>query len=203
MRTSKLLLSAVVVFGFGWSAGQVFPQDKPAAGQPSPEEVKAWMDAMTPGEAHKSFAAQAGEYAAKGRLWSDPKSPPIESNATATIKMILGGRYQVQEYKGDFAGMPYEGTRIAGYDNVAKEYFSVFIDNMRTGVLVARGKADDKGVVTLTGEMDDPKTPGAKCKVRDVMKTTDKDEFILETWMTDAKHPEGFKVCEVDYTRRK
>jgi hypothetical protein len=211
MRTSRALLWAVAVFGFGWSAGHVFSQDQggdkrgeePAPGKSSSEELKAWMDSMTPGEPHKSFAAQAGEYAVKGKIWGDPKGPPIETNATATIKMVMGGRYQVQEYKGDFMGMPYEGMRIAGYDNVSKEYFTVWMDNMRTGILVARGKADEKGVITLRGEMDDPKNPGAKCKLRDVMKTTDKDDFSFETWMSDSKHPEEFKVGEIDYTRRK
>ena len=51
--------------------------------------------------------------------------------------------------------------------------------------------------------MDDPKNPGAKCRFRDVMKTTDKDGFTFETWMSDAKHPEEFKACEIDYMRKK
>ena len=203
MRTRWALLSVVAVFGIGWSAGQVFSQDKPAAGQPSPEETQAWIDSMTPGEPHGKFAAQAGEYTAKARIWTDPKAEPIESKSTATIKMVMGGRYQVQEYKGDFMGMPYECTRVCGYDNVTREYFTISIDNMRTGFLLARGKADDKGIVTLTGEMDDPKTPGTKCRFRDVMKTTDKDDFAIEMWMSDPKHPDEFKVCEVGYTRRR
>lgn len=211
MRTRWTLLSAVAVFGIGWSANRVFSQDvggekraqEPAPAGPAPGEMKAWMESIVPGEPHRKLAAQAGDFTVKGRTWMDPEARPMEMNGTASIRMILGGRYQVQEFQGDTMGMPFEGTGIAGYDNVSKEYFSLWVDNMRTGIIHYRGKGDDKGLVTMTCDMDDPMNPTAKCKCRQVMKFTDGDDFSVETWVKRAKHPEEFKAIEMSYTRKK
>src|SRR5262245_54291672 len=163
--------------------------------------MKAWMESVTPGEPHKKLEAQAGNYTVKGRTWMDAGAQPMELNGTASIKMIIGGRYQVQEFKGDTMGMPFEGTGLTGYDNVSKEYFSTWVDNMRTGIVYYRGKADDKGVVTMTCEIDDPLNPTVNCKCREVLNFTDKDHFSFETWMKHAKDPEEFKAAEMSYTR--
>jgi len=209
LKTRYVLLSAVAVFGLGWSSNLAFSQEKggekkaekPVAG-PTPEQMKAWMESVTPGEPHKKLEAQAGNYTIKGRTWMDPKAPAMEMNGTAVIKMIVGGRYQVLEFKGDSMGMPFEGTGLMGFDNLAKEYFSTWVDNMRTGIVYYRGKADDKGVVTLTCEVDDPLNPSVKCKCRQVMKITDKDHFTTETWLKHANAPAEFKAAEMSYARK-
>jgi hypothetical protein len=211
MMTRWTLLSTIAVLVLGGSASHLFSQDtggekkakEPALAGPAPDAMKAWMESMTPGEPHKKLELQAGEYTVKGRTWMDSSAPPVDLNGTATIKMILGGRYQVREFKGDSMGMPYEGTGIAGYDNVSKEYFSTWVDNMRTGIVYYRGKSDDKGVVTMTCEIDDPLNPTVKRKSREVVKFTDQDHFSSETWMKDPKHAVGFKAAEMSYTRKK
>lgn len=170
---------------------------------PVPEAMQDMMQSMTPGEPHKKLAAQSGEFIIKGRTWWDPKAQPMELKGTATQKMIHGGRYQLQEFKGDTMGMPYEGTAVTGYDNVTKEYFSTWIDTMRTGIVHYRGKADEKGVVSMTCEMEDPRDPTVKGTFRRVMKLDDKDSFTIETWTKDKKHPEEFKVAEMTFTRKK
>jgi hypothetical protein len=203
MRTRWVLLSTVAVFGLGWSADRCFSQDKADAAGPTPEQVNAFIESMTPGEPHKKLAAQAGEYVVKGRTWMDAKARPAEFTAAASLKSIIGGRYQVQELKGDSMGMPFEGTGLAGYDNVSKEWFSTWVDNMRTGIVHYRGHADDTGVVTMTCEMADPMNPAVKCTFRQVMTFTGKDGFSVETWRKDANHPAEFKAVEMTYTRKK
>ncbi|HEX5051782.1 MAG TPA: DUF1579 domain-containing protein [Planctomycetota bacterium] len=210
MKTRTALLSVVAVFGLG-SANPVFSQDhggekkaeKPVPESPTPEQMKAWMESVSPGEPHKRLEAQTGDYTVKGRTWVDSKASPMEMNGTASIKMIIGGRYQALEFKGDTMGMPFEGTSLTGFDNVAKEYFSTWVDNMRTGIVFYRGKADDKGVVTMSCEIDDPMNPTVKCKCRQVVRSTDKDHFSTETWMKHAKDLEEFKAAEMSFTRRK
>lgn len=209
--TRYVLLSGMAVFGLGWSASHALSQErggekkaeKPASAGPTAEQMKAWMESVVPGEPHKKLAAQAGDYTIKGRTWMDAKAPPREMKGTATIKMILGGRYQVQEFKGDSMGMPFEGTRLAGYDNASKEYFSTWVDTLRTGIVYYRGKADSQGVVITTCEMDDPLNPALKCKAREVSRFTDDDQFSVETWMKRANDPEEYKAAEMSYTRKK
>jgi len=37
-------------------------------------------------------------------------------------------------------GMPFEGMGLDGYDNASKEYISIWIDNMGTGIMYMKGK---------------------------------------------------------------
>lgn len=120
-------------------------------------EMKAWEAYMTPGDAHKMMADEAGSWANEMTFWHDANSPAEKAASTAEIKMIMGGRYQESNYKGSMMGMPFEGRGTLAYDNATKEYTSTWIDNMGTGMMVMKGKmnADGKSM-ELNGEMVDP-----------------------------------------------
>lgn len=120
-------------------------------------EMKAWEAYMTPGDAHKMMADEAGSWTNEMTFWHDANSPAEKAASTAEIKMIMGGRYQESNYKGTMMGMPFEGRSTLAYDNAMKEYTSTWIDNMGTGMMVMKGKmnADGKSM-ELTGEMVDP-----------------------------------------------
>jgi hypothetical protein len=213
MRKGWLTVAVVSVFGLGWSAGQVFSQDapapkkeepakegeKPAAG-PSQEEMEAWMKYMTPGEQHKKMAAMDGEWTVASKMWMDPKAPPTDGTGTAKFRMILGGRYQVQEYSGNFMGMPFDGMGISGFDNASKEHVSCWIDSMSTGMMASKGTEDASGKVTLNGEFVNP--TGQVEKMRMVMVHVDKDNFRLEAFVKSPKSPEEVKCMELNYTRK-
>jgi len=211
MRIRATLAVTAVVFGLGWTAGQVFSQDggmegkkpeKPAPAGPTPEEMEAWMKAATPGEPHKRMASREGTWDTTSKYWMGPDAPPAESKGSAKFRMIFGGRYQIQEYTGDMMGMPFEGMSIGGYDNTKKKYFSTWIDSMGTGAMNSEGVADDKGVITESGVMLDPAS-GKECKMRMVLTDKDKDTMYFEMFVDDGKGKGEMKCMELTYTRRK
>lgn len=217
MSMRQVVAASLVVFGLGWTAGQVFSQDggmggappaggkqepKPAPQGPTAEEMAAWEKAMTPGEQHKKMAAREGTWDTTGKFWMAPDAPPTESKGVAKFKMVLGGRYEMQEYNGEMMGAPFQGIGIAGYDNVKKKHFSTWIDSMGTGMMVLEGTADEKGVVTIAGTMVDPAT-GKDCKVRMVTAEKDKDSIQFEMFVDDGKGKGEAKCMELNYTRRK
>jgi hypothetical protein len=220
MRTGWIAAAVVTVFGLGWTAGQVFSQDaggkdpkggagqeggaKPAEPEMTPEqkaEQEAWMKAATPGEPHKRMAELDGEWTVSGRFWMEPKGAPIESVAKAKFHMILGGRYQVQEYSGGFMGMDFEGFGFSGFDNTTKEHVGVWADSMGTGVMVLRGKMDEKGRVESSGSFVNP--TGQTETMREVWGPGDNGTYRLEFFGKSPKHPEEFKSMEMVYTRKK
>jgi len=213
MRRAWMALAAAGLVGLGFGAGSVWSQDmggegeKKPAGEgapagPSPEEMEAWMKYMTPGPEHQKMASQAGEWITAGKFWmGGPAAPPTESKGAAKLSMILGGRYQVQEYKGDFMGMPFDGYGISGYDNGTREHFTVWVDSMSTGMMVCRGKADDKGVLTLRGTMTDPR--GMEYEVREVFAPKDADSMHFEMYMKGQEYKDEFKMMELSYSRKK
>ena len=168
------------------------------------EMQKKWMEYSTPGPNHKYLESFIGEWEAEGKMWMDAGSQPIPSKAEMKGKMILGGRYYKYSYKSNFMGMPMLGLSIIGYDNFNKEFFTLWIDNMGTGMFTTRGTLDKTGKIrTETGLWDDIMS-GGKNKVKIITRTIDEDKFIFEMYMSGGSYGDKeFKSMEITYTRKK
>ena len=212
MRRAWVILAAAGLFGLGCASGQAFSPDTggaeekageapAAAGEPTAAEMEAWMKYMTPGPEHQQMASMTGEWNAAVKMWMAPGAPVNESTGTAKFRMILGGRFQVQEFAGNMMGMPFEGMGIGGFDNARREHFGTWTDSMGTGIMLARGKADEKGVVTCTGEMTDHE--GKAYAIREVITHKDADTMVFEMYMKGGEHKEEFRMMEITYTRKK
>lgn len=108
--------------------------------------MQAMMEAGTPGEHHKLLASAAGEWKAHTRFMMQPGQFE-EGEGVMWSKPILDGRYFMGHFKSEFMGMPFEGYALNGYDNVKKEYFSIWIDSMSTGVMHMTGQMEGDTIV--------------------------------------------------------
>lgn len=163
-------------------------------------EMKAWEAYMTPGDAHKMMADEAGSWNNQMTFWHDANSPAEKAASTAEIKMIMGGRYQESNYKGTMMGMPFEGRGTLAFDNATKEYTSTWIDNMGTGMMVMKGKmnADGKSM-ELHGEMVDP-MDNKPMKCREVYTMVDANTRKMEMFCS-GKGSE-YKMMEIVMTKK-
>jgi hypothetical protein len=178
------------------------PQAQAPAAGPSPEEMQAWAAAAAPGEAHKRLASMAGKWTYTMTMWMAPGAPPTtEPGGTIESSMVLGGRYLQSTYKGSVMGQPFEGHGLDGYDNVTKEHFGTWVDNMGTGVMIMKGKCEDPAckVMTSVGEMNDPMA-GGPVKVRTVTTHVDKDNFKFEMFMVGGEQDQ--KTMEINAKRK-
>jgi len=167
----------------------------------SESEMKAWMDYMTPGEAHKMMASWNGDWNGEITMWMAPGAPPEKSTGTCTNKMIMGGRYQVGTFSGSFSGMPFEGQSTLAYDNAKKKFISTWIDNMGTGVMILEGTWNPSSkTLTTKGSCVDPMT-GKDISVREVFTVVDDKTQKMEMFMTAAGGKE-FKSMEILFTRK-
>jgi hypothetical protein len=165
--------------------------------------MKAWMAAATPGEPHKMLAKGDGNWTAETTMWETEGAAPTTSTGESSNKMVLGGRYQMINFKGNMMGMPFEGMAITGYDNVKKKFVSTWIDNMGTGVMNMEGTWDEGSKsMTLNGTMLDPAT-GKTCNLKEVFTMVDDDHQTMEMWGPDMKTGKQFKNMEIKYTRKK
>jgi hypothetical protein len=157
---------------------------------------------VTPAAQHKELEKMSGNWTTAMKMWLDPSQPPVDSKGSAEFHMALGGRYLLQNYKGDFMGMPFEGMGTVGYDLFRQRYFCTWIDNMGTGIMSATGSANAAGdVITLTGVMDDVMTGEKDKKFREVVRITNPDSHTLEMYNTVAG--KEIKVFEIVHTRVK
>ena len=67
--------------------------------------------------------------------WMAPGADPMVMDGTSENRWVMGGRYLEQRFNGNFMGMPFEGIGYTGYDNVKKQYWGTWMDNMSTGMM--------------------------------------------------------------------
>lgn len=174
-------------------------QSKP---QMDPAMMEAMMKAGMPGDAHKLLNGMAGSWSTKATFWMVPGADPQTMEGTSENKWVFDGRYLEQRFKGNFMGMPFEGLGYTGYDNVKKQYWGSWMDNMSTGMMMSTGSTSDGGKTwTFTGSMPDPMT-GKDSKVDEKITVVDADHHTMEMW---GPGPDGtmFKTMEIAYTRKK
>lgn len=164
------------------------------------EMMQKWMDYMTPGSMHEMMAKSVGEWNYVSKWWNDPSSEPMVSEGRAVYEMILGGRYLKSINYSDVMGMPMEGWNLLAYDKVVNEFFSFWIDNLGTGMTMARGKYDEKTrICDMKGTMVDPMS-GKEIKYRQTMKFIDDNNQLFEMYM--PYEGKEFKTMEIMSTRK-
>jgi len=165
--------------------------------------MKSMMEAGTPGPMHAMLAKSDGAWVGETTMWMKPGAPPTKGTGTSTNKMIFGNRYQQSTFKGDFMGMPFEGTGTTGYDNAKKVFFTTWMDNMSTGMMNMEGAWDDATKsINFKGKMLCPAN-GKEMEMREVYKIVDDNTQIMEMYGPDMQTGKEFKHMEIKLTRKK
>ena len=169
------------------------------------EQDKAMMEAMmkagAPGKEHQWLASKAGSWAFAGKFWMNPAAPPMESTGTVERAAILDGRVLAETVKSSFMGAPFEGHGMSGYDNVKKQFWGTWNDNMSTALMVSWGTCDGSGKCSFKTSVTDPMTGEAReSRMESWEEGPDKEMFQAYDKGPDGKE---FKTMELTYTRKK
>ncbi len=163
--------------------------------------MKEWMKAATPGEEHKTLATLAGSWKYTSKWWNDPTAKPSESTGTSTNKMVMGGRWLQAEAKGKAMGQPFTGMGLTGFDNVKKNFETMWIDSMGTGMAKGTGTWDaTTKTITETGSFSDPTEKTMTKNYRAITKIMDKNNYTYEMFATGSDGKE-YKMMEMTYKR--
>jgi hypothetical protein len=191
-----ITLVLVLLFGSNLTRSQDKKPDMEAA-------MKKWMEASTPGDAHKKLNDLVGSWNIATTMWMEgPDKPPATSKGTAELKWALNGRFLQQNMNGEMMGMPMNGVGFNGYDNIDKKYTMFWIDNTSTAMFTAEGGFDKTGtVLTMYGKMDDLMTGEHDKNAGYIIRFIDKDKWIFE-FLDPAMQP-NTKIGEIVYTRKK
>lgn len=162
--------------------------------------MEAHAKAATPGPPHAALAATAGSYDIVIRSWRAPGTPPSEDAGTATRRMILDGHVLVEEMSATLMGQPYSGHEMSGYDNVTGEYWTTWMDNNSTGLMVFRGSCDAANRCSLSGSWRDPARK-ASVTARMATRWTSPTTQLFEMFGPGRDGRET-KVMEIVYTRK-
>ncbi len=172
-----------------------------AAADPQTEMMAKMQEYGTPNENHKVLESMVGSWDHTVKWWKATGTEPEVSTGTTESKWILGGRFVEGAVAGTMMGQPFEGKSVVGYDNVKKEYTSLWIDNMATGVMISSSTYD--AATKTFAEKGNFSCPimGANMAYRGMIKINDENSYVYEMYMTD---PEGkeMKSMEIAYTRK-
>jgi hypothetical protein len=161
------------------------------------EQMKNWMEAMTPGEAHQFLQTNlAGDWEFTMRSFEDPANP-MESKGTST-KTVVYDRYLMEKVKSSMMGQPFEGTGVLAYNNVEKRYEGVWFDNMGTGIGMAMGGKFDGKTIEMTADFTDPATREAS-QAKWITKIVSKDKHTFEWHKVEGG--KSMKMMEIEYVR--
>ena len=165
-------------------------------------DMKACMDAGTPGPMQEWLARGAGTWHGKSKMWMAPGTEPMVSEVKNTIKPMMDGRYVVCHYEGDLPGMgPFNGHGVTGYDNVSGKFVSSWIDNHSTGIMQGTGTlSSDNRVLTMNYTYNCPITKRPAI-MREITTHTGPNTTTLEMYTTDPKSGKEYKMMQVDFTR--
>lgn len=207
-----LVVSSLAIADQPKDARAAKPAAKKPAAQPEAKlppgwteaDLKAFMEAATPGEMHKRLAADAGTWQGTNTMWMGPKAEPIETESTTTITPVLDGRFIRLEMKGEMPGMgPYHGLAVQGYDNVSQKFISTWIDNMSTSMAQGEGELSKDGkTITWTFTCNCP-LQDKPMTMRQVETTTGPGAKIIEMFHAEPKSGEEFKAMRIELTKVK
>ncbi len=190
----KILLSTLIVLASGLCLGAL-NQGKEKA----PASEAAAQDPFQAGPQHARLQKHVGTWDAI-IIMADPTG--AEQRSKATMAMTKHSDFHtIENFDGEFMGMPFKGHGINGYCPLKKQYYTLWTDSMAASPLVLYGDWDEKkGELTLTGE--GVGMSGKLEPFRTVTKYPDDDHI---TWAMYGPGPDGKEALHlrIEYTRKK
>jgi hypothetical protein len=154
-----------------------------------------------PGPEHDILKKMEGTWDTHVKGFMDPSKPPMESKGTAVWKMECGGLWLVGDFKGEFAGKPFQGRSLDTYDAHKKKYVSIWVDSMATQPMISEGSYDkEKKALVMTSDYTPPGEKPAKFKSVTEMKDDDTLVFTMSTLGKDDKET---VMMTITYKRKK
>lgn len=177
--------------------------DQPPMDPKMAEMMEKFKAFSTPTEKHKVLDAIVGNWDHTVTSWMGPDSPAETSTGTTENTWIMDGRFVKGKTSGMFMGTPFEGLSLVGYDNLKKEYQTVWIDNMSTGMMTGTAEYDEAAkTLTDKGHFSCPMVGGDRT-YRSITTLKDNDHYTYEMYMNDPASGKEFKAMEITYTRKK
>ena len=154
----------------------------------------------TPGGEHALLSSMAGSFNVTNRSWPEKGKPPQESTGTCERRMLLDGRFLLEEFSSAMVGSKFNGIGITGYDNHTKQFQMIWMDTMGTGIYFLKGEGTPNGkAITLEASYDDPVR--GPVKWRNVIKIIDSNRQEFQMYSMDKNGKEEL-VVETVYMRK-
>ena len=162
--------------------------------------MKMWADMNKPVAEHKECAKLVGEWDMAVKSVNPMNPAEIhESKGSEKVEWLMEGRYLKAETHGVMGKEPFTGCSISGFNNVTKKFETTWTDSMSTGQMLYVGTRDEKGVLRMTCQYDDP-VSGGKRESRMTSEWKDDNTRLMK--MYEVEGGNEMLVMEATYTRK-
>jgi hypothetical protein len=150
---------------------------------------------------HKILAQEEGVWDAEISM-TMPGQEATKSKGTETNR-LLGGKWLISDFKGEFFGSSFEGHGVNGYDAKKGKYVGTWVDSMSQHIDLMEGTYDEKTkTLTLNADSVNPAS-GKPMKMRLETQFKDDDTRTFSEYVQMDGEKEFTKFMEVKYTKRK
>ncbi|HUL76483.1 MAG TPA: DUF1579 domain-containing protein [Vicinamibacteria bacterium] len=150
-----------------------------------------------PGPEHEILKKDVGTWDATVESFMAPGAPASVSKGTETVSM-MGGFWQLSEFKSEMMGQPFEGRGTTGYDPAKKKYVGTWVDTMTPSYYTVEATYD-AAKKTMSTVMEGPDPTGQVTKTKAVTEWKDADNRVFTMY-----GPDGQTVAmRITYKRRK
>jgi hypothetical protein len=185
----KQLMIALVATGLSCLALTLKAQDSKSNNE-GPLKVLSIQEGVWDADITTSVPSPDGKVEAQ-------KSKGVETNR------MLGGKWLISDFKGEFFGMSFEGHGQNGYDAKKGKYVGTWVDSMATNIAMLDGAYDEKTkTLTFKAETENP-ADGKPMKMRLETQLNDDGTRTMKEYVQMDGQTEFVKLMEIKYTKRK
>ena len=155
--------------------------------------------------AYKVLAMEEGVWDAEITMTIANADGKVETSTSKGVETnrMLGGKWLISDFKGEFFGMSFEGHGQNGYDPKKGKYVGTWVDTMSTHIDTLEGTYDEKTkTLTLNANSENP-ADGKPMKMRLETQMNDDGTRVFKEFVQMDGQKEFAKLMEVKYTKRK
>ncbi len=143
------------------------------------------------------LAACAGRWRGSNRLHDPHTGKPEDTDSTAVLATLLGGKFIRLDYTWSYRGAAQEGSLLIGYQSEPGKATAHWIDSwhMSDGVMACEGAVEDDGSIAVRGSYAAP--PGPDWGWRIVLRPADGSGLHIIMYNVT---PDGREVLAVEAT---
>ncbi|MGD9636074.1 MAG: DUF1579 domain-containing protein [Pirellulales bacterium] len=135
------------------------------------------------------------------KMYEASGEEPTVAKATETVELMPGGMWVLSKFESEFAGMPFTGRGVTGYDPWKKKYVGTWIDSMSPSLMISEGEYDPATKTATSYAEGRAPVSGEIIKYKQVSRTIDANTRTFEMYRPE-KDGEFVKMMEIEYKRR-
>lgn len=167
------------------------------------EDSEAFITKPTP--QHELLARDVGTWDATMSCYmAGPETNPQTFKGVEVNTLMDGGLWLLSDFQGDFAGTPFRGHGLTGYDPEKQKHVGTWIDTMCAQMMIMEGTYDEQtGTLTMYSKGTDPST-GKPAETKTVSAYDGEDSRTFTMFMKGEDTGNDFvKMMVIEYKRRK